>query len=222
MKRLLIITASLLIIGSLISGCQDKKEVKKIKTPVDTVTSSTQNGEDKNQGQVVTIPTPIDASASATMISPTGISTEERLAINHSFIGKPINMVKDDWLTNFAGGKESTISVKIGQAKFHTNSEAETYVELLGKSDKVTLVSNSMSVDYYAGTNILKRVIIGCFTGKRLEGSEVVKDYSNGKDNIILIIDYDKEGAPAVTSMFCSPDISAQKPMNNYYELKIK
>ncbi|MDP4090542.1 MAG: hypothetical protein Q8930_14930, partial [Bacillota bacterium] len=161
--------------------------------------------------------------AAAASESATSIVASEVKSINDSdsyYTAKPVNMSEDNWLTNLAGGRKNAITIRFGQVKDSNMQEAEEYIELDGKGGKVTLVENGGHFEYGGGT--LKRVTINFLTGKRLEGKEVVKDYSDGKIKIVLIVDYNEQGIGSPSALFYSQSGSEDKPQNNYYELTTK
>lgn len=139
------------------------------------------------------------------------------------YIGKPVSIVEDDWLTDFAGGREEEIRVNIGKLVYDYNeANTEAYIDLKGKNTEITLIANGAQYEYYEGTDKIKRKVIDFLTGKKLEGQEVVKDYSEGKEKIILVIDFNEDGTSIPRVLFCLKNNNVDHPKNNYYNLEFQ
>ena len=137
------------------------------------------------------------------------------------YIAAPSKVVEDDWLTQLVGGRENIITFKLGKLIYNNNAEyAETYIEFEGKDGVITLIANGASYEYYDNSTQLKRVTVNFLTGKKLEGKQVVKDYTDGKQKIILIIDYNENGAAIPLVMFCAKGDSKDIPNNNFYTIE--
>ncbi|TCT17218.1 hypothetical protein EDC18_101516 [Natranaerovirga pectinivora] len=147
----------------------------------------------------------------------------ENVYMEDGYIAEPENVIHDDWLTDFAGGKKEQFIVRIGQVLYNQSEvNKEAYIEIESNNEKIELIANGGSYEYYDITNKIKRKTLNFLTGKRLEGNEVIKDYTEGKNTIVLIIDYDEDGNGTPKVIYCSDDQSFKQPKNNYYRLSIR
>ncbi|MBC7960042.1 MAG: hypothetical protein H7X94_09265, partial [Vallitaleaceae bacterium] len=82
--------------------------------------------------------------------------------------------------------------------------------------------------EYYEGTNKLKKSIISFLTGKKFDGKEVIKDYSNGMIRLDIIIEYDEMGNPIPRVLYYTSNQvyygsnQIDYPKDNYYQLELK
>lgn len=140
---------------------------------------------------------------------------------NGDYIARPIDIIQEDWLTNFAGGNDESFVVRVGQVLYNNKDNTESYIELESKQGKVTLIANGAHYEYYEGTKNVKRKIINFLTGKILEGKEVIKDYTGGKVELVLVIEYDEKNIGTPIVLYCSDDGLIKQPKNNYYNLQV-
>jgi hypothetical protein len=182
-------------------------------TPPTTPPAEQTQGEEKAQGNssdAVTYPIKYDFD-----------SLDKVNDFDGYYLTAPSNVIEDDWLTQLAGGRENTITFKFGKVVYNSNAEnGEPYIELQGKEGMLTLIANGARYEYDDSSNQLKRITINFLTGKKLEGNQVVKDYSEGKQKIILIIDYNENGTASPIVMFCAKGDSEDIPANNFYTVE--
>lgn len=139
------------------------------------------------------------------------------------YVAKPTNFTEEDWLSTFAGGIDEEIVLGVGKLIYDNNFDnTELFIDLKSQREEITLIANGAYYEYYGGTERIKRKVVNFLTGKRLEGNEVVKDYSEGKIKIILIIDYNEEGIGTPRALLTSNGSENDNPKENYYTLEIK
>lgn len=106
MKKLFIITASIFLTTSLFYGCRGKEKIKPAAS--DAVTTASKNSTIGFATSASQNPDKaIDATTAATVSTVKdpaleGISFE---GVGQSYDANPVNILQEDWLTKFAGGK---------------------------------------------------------------------------------------------------------------------
>ena len=141
------------------------------------------------------------------------------------YIAEPFEMSEDNWLTRLAGGTANNLTIEFGEVTYNENSSTkEYYLDLKGQEEKINLISNGGAYTYYDDTANIKRLEVNFLTGKKLEGDEVVKDYTNGKEKLELIIDYDESGNILSQFLFVGKmnqyQYPIEVPVSNYYIIK--
>lgn len=140
------------------------------------------------------------------------------------YTAEPFEMSEENWLTKLAGGTANNLTIEFGEVTYNENSSTkEYYLDLKGQEEKINLVSNGASYTYYEDTAKIKTLEVNFLTGKKLEGQEVVKDYTNGKEKLELIIDYDESGNVASQILFVGKmnQYPIEIPTANYYIIKV-
>ena len=140
--------------------------------------------------------------------------------IKDGYLAEPIKRTKEDWLSDFVGGLDETFIIKVGQVIYDkSNENSEDFIELESNKDKITLIANGASYEYYNDTNQLKRKTLEFLPGKRLEDKDVVKDYSEKNPKVILVVEYDMGGNGTPLAIYCSDYPFNTLPKDNYYKL---
>lgn len=216
------ITVSTLITTVLLLGCAPKEK----KVSLDAIAQPTQNL--NTQVQEIAPRNESDAASSPTKpsIENKPVTIEKVNGVEKLYVAKPVNILQDDWLTNLAGGRKNSITIRIGQV-MHDNSQKnieefiEEYIEFECNGNKITLIENGARFEYKDGTNQIKRKTLNFLTGKKLNGKEVVKNYSDKSNKIVLIIDFNDKGSATQAVIFCSQNDNEDIPNSNFYELEV-
>ena len=217
MKKLSSSIIILLVITALLSGCKEKEtKVSNDATSTATPMSNTQQEYKNKQFKENS-----DAASSATAASTAAALIKQPYA--SYYLAKPVNVSEDNWLAVFAGDKKGTINIKLGQVIYIDNLEStESYIELNGRGNKLSLILNGSHYEYDEATHKIRRKTLNFLTGKKLLGNEVIKDYSEGTQKIVMIVDFDEQGFAKPSILFCSNNDGEDIPHSNYYVLEVK
>lgn len=133
----------------------------------------------------------------------------------------PTTAEPDHWLTQLAGGTDKPIEVMYGVLHLY-NGESyfdEHFIKMSGEGGSERFLSNSMSNEYYDGANALKRQSVQLWSGKKLEGKDVVKNFNEPLKSVTLIQTFDPQGSVTGFQLNAQPLLqkdSAWDPFSNY------
>lgn len=112
------------------------------------------------------------------------------------FTIKPVNVEADSWLVEVAGGKDQSIEVLYGVINLKKDGEifiTEEFIKVGGEGSSERFLMNSGSFNYYDGTGDYESIITTFWSGKKLTENQLIKDYSQSMNALVLTRNFDKD-----------------------------
>ncbi|MFB9328902.1 hypothetical protein ACFFSY_23450 [Paenibacillus aurantiacus] len=109
----------------------------------------------------------------------------------------PTAAAQDHWLTQLAGGTDKPIEVMYGMVHLYNGERfiEEQFIKMSGEGGSERFLSNSMRNDFYDSAYTVKRqTSVQFWSGKKLEGKDVVKDFGEPLKSVTLIQSFDPQG----------------------------
>ncbi|GMK40861.1 hypothetical protein PCCS19_39170 [Paenibacillus sp. CCS19] len=134
------------------------------------------------------------------------------------FTAYPQTALSDHWLTSLAGGSDKTVQILYGIVHLYTGEQyiEEQFISMTGEGGSERFLSNSMRNEYYDGSYAIKQKAIQFWSGKKLDGNTVVKDFNQTMKEVTLVQSFDPNGTLTgyqLRDSFASDNLS---PQNNY------
>jgi hypothetical protein len=115
------------------------------------------------------------------------------------FTAVPQSAQADQWFTDIAGGTDKPVEILYGIVKLKENNGEgniiEEFIKITGENGSERFLSNSMSNEWSNGGNGSKlesnKTLF--WSGKQLEDTSVVKDYSKPLKSVILKKSFDSD-----------------------------
>ncbi|WP_308639696.1 hypothetical protein [Paenibacillus silvisoli] len=123
----------------------------------------------------------------------------------------------DYWLTAIAGGPDKPIQVMYGIVHLYTGDQftEEQFIKMSGEGGAERFLSNNISNDYFDAANTLKsQTSIQFWSGKKLDGNAVVKDYSEPLKSVTLVQTLDPQGQISGYQLLAQPLIIPGMPVD--------
>ncbi|MFC4099015.1 hypothetical protein [Paenibacillus xanthanilyticus] len=134
----------------------------------------------------------------------------------------PTSAAPDHWLTQLAGGTDKPIEVMYGMVHLYNGDRYidEQFIKMSGEGGSERFLSNSMRNDFYDDTYAVKRqTSVQLWSGKKLEGKDVVKNFSEPLKSVTLIQTFDPQGNVTGFQLNAQPLLTKDMdwdPFSNY------
>ena len=112
------------------------------------------------------------------------------------FFAKPVNISPDAWIVQIAGGTDKPIKVLYGVVNLKKNGEVqflEEFIRVEGEAEFERFLVNSVTYDYYEGTDSYKEINSFFWSAKKLVDSSVVKDFTPPIKSIALYRNFNED-----------------------------
>ncbi|RAP75932.1 hypothetical protein [Paenibacillus montanisoli] len=125
----------------------------------------------------------------------------------------------DHWLTMLAGGPDKPIQVMYGVVHLYNGDRytEEQFIKMTGEGGSERFLSNSIRNDYYdeAGT-LKKQTSIQFWSGKKLDGTTVVKDFTEPLKSVTLVQSLSPQGQISGYQLQAQPLIYPGMPLDPF------
>ena len=123
------------------------------------------------------------------------------------------------WLKDIITDSNPNITVLFGVIDLKKDGQVtqkEEFIKISGEKGSRRFLLNSESMDYYEGTSNLMRVYGLFWSAKRLEGSTIIKDFTEPVDSVIFMRKLQPSGES--TNFYLSFFTGAEKALNTYQD----
>lgn len=134
----------------------------------------------------------------------------------------PESAPSEHWLTQIAGGPNKPIQILYGIIHLYNGDGYidEQFIKMSGEGGSERFLSNSLRNDYYDENFTLKRqTSVQFWSGKKLDGNAVVKDFNEPLKSVTLIQSFDPQGQVTGFNLYAKPLImpgTEWDPFSNY------
>ncbi|MCM3628215.1 S-layer homology domain-containing protein [Paenibacillus glycanilyticus] len=112
------------------------------------------------------------------------------------FAVSPRYAAAEHWLTTLAGGTDKPVHILYGIVHLFTGEQfiEEQFISMSGEGGSERFLSNSMSNEFDELSMLKKQTSIQFWSGKKLDESTVVKDYTQPIKSVTLVQSFDQQG----------------------------
>lgn len=127
----------------------------------------------------------------------------------------------EHWLTQIAGGPDKPIQVLYGILHLYSGNGYidEQFIKMSGEGGSERFLSNSLRNDYDETYSQKRQTSIQFWSGKKLDGNVVVKDFNEPLKSVTLVQSFDAQGQVSGYKLHAQPLIlpgSESDPFSNY------
>ncbi|MGO4106356.1 S-layer homology domain-containing protein [Paenibacillus sp. YAF4_2] len=126
----------------------------------------------------------------------------------------PRYAVADHWLTTIAGGTDKPVQILYGIVHLFTGDQyiEEQFIRMSGEGGSERFLSNSISNEFDEPSMLKKQTSIQFWSGKKLDGSTVVKDFNEPMKSVTLVQSFDPQGMLTEYQLNASPLLWINNP----------
>ncbi|MBP3963814.1 hypothetical protein [Paenibacillus lignilyticus] len=134
----------------------------------------------------------------------------------------PNSVPSDHWLTQLAGGSDKPIQLMYGILHLYSGDRYidEQFIKMSGEGGSERFLSNSMRKDYFDSNGaLLSQSSVQFWSGKKLDGTAVVKEMNQPQKSVTLVQAFDPQGNVTGFNFYAQPLIfpgDAWDPFANY------
>ena len=134
----------------------------------------------------------------------------------------PDSASSEHWLIQIAGGPNKPILILYGILHLYNGDRSidEQFIKMSGEGGTERFLSNSLRNDYYDETYTLKRqTSVQFWSGKKLDGNAVVKDFNEPLKSVTLVQSFGRQGEVTGFNLYAQPLVlpgTEWDPFSNY------